>query len=869
MNKSDLKNFAINARLALLQRVADRAALYGIDEEKCQSRAIVASSSFHMLDGSVLSAQEVGQRNALIARISKIGYRQTMEEAAYTWFNRLIAIRYMQQHSLLPVSMRVLPEAPGALPQILREAQDVSLPGVKPDQVLAMLDANRTDALYRYLLIALCNALGGWLPGMFQQITSVAELLFPAALLKADSVLGEMARLGDDCWNEIQVIGWLYQYYNTQLKDETFELLKKNVKITKDRIGAATQLFTPEWIVNYMVENSLGRLWLEGHPSETLRMKWRYYMDEAPQEPAVAARLAQLRAPYAALQPEQLTVLDPCMGSGHILVYAFDVLMDIYRSVGYTDRDAVQSIVQNNLYGLDIDDRAAQLAYFAVMMKACEYDRRFLRRGVQPHLCAIAESAPLADLSPFGPEAPLAQTLLDTFRDAKEYGSILHVPLSLADVQRLADRTAALQSGQHDTLLSMADNAQAAAAIQPLLAQAQILARQYDAVITNPPYIGRRNLSSLLCHYLDVYYPNSKMDIFAAFIEKNTALCKQNGHCAFMTPFVWLYLSSYFNLRKYLLSNTHIESFVQPEESSFQEAAVTICSFVLQKNALNYTGTYIKQSNFHDSFEQPQRLLDAISKINTSYTYFSDMNAFSYYPDLRFIYWGSIALKKAFFYGRKLEEICMPRQGMATTNNELFLRLWFEISFSKIGFNRTDENDAFNCKQKWFPYNKGGGFRKWYGNFECCINYENKGKTICDYIDNTPGARVGSNGRVINRQFFFKKSITWSDICGTAFAARACPNGFIFDVKGSSAFVSNEKYYLILSFLNNKVCSELLNTLNPTVTTQVGDLKQLPFLFTDDKEDSINLLATVQVSISRLDWDSFETSWDFKKHPMI
>lgn len=387
MNKSDLKNFAINARLALLQRVADRAALYGIDEEKCQSRAIVPSSSFHMLDGSVLSAQEVGQRNALIARISKIGYRQTMEEAAYTWFNRLIAIRYMQQHSLLPVSMRVLPEAPGALPQILREAQDVSLPGVEPDQVLAMLDANRTDALYRYLLITLCNALGGWLPGMFQQITSVAELLFPAALLKADSVLGEMARLDDDCWNEIQVIGWLYQYYISQRHDEVVDINGSAIK--KEDIPAATCLYTTDWVVRYMVENSLGRLWLEGHPNETLRMKWRYYMDEAPQEPAVAARLAQIRAPYAALQPDQLTVLDPCMGSGHILVYAFDVLMDIYRSVGYTDRDAVQSIVQNNLYGLDIDDRAAQLAYFAVMMKAC---------GMTAASCAAAFSPMCAPL---------------------------------------------------------------------------------------------------------------------------------------------------------------------------------------------------------------------------------------------------------------------------------------------------------------------------------------------------------------------------------------------------------------------------------------------------------------------------------------
>lgn len=313
MNKSDLKNFAINARLALLQRVADRAALYGIDEEKCQSRAIVPSSSFHMLDGSVLSAQEVGQRNALIARISKIGYHQTMEEAAYTWFNRLIAIRYMQQHSLLPVSMRVLPEAPGALPQILREAQDVSLPGVEPDQVLAMLDANRTDALYRYLLIALCNALGGWLPGMFQQITSVAELLFPAALLKADSVLGEMARLDDDCWNEIQVIGWLYQYYISQRHDEVVDINGSAIK--KEDIPAATCLYTTDWVVRYMVENSLGRLWLEGHPNETLRMKWRYYMDEAPQEPAVAARLAQLRAPYAALQPDQLTVLEKTLST--------------------------------------------------------------------------------------------------------------------------------------------------------------------------------------------------------------------------------------------------------------------------------------------------------------------------------------------------------------------------------------------------------------------------------------------------------------------------------------------------------------------------------------------------------------------------
>ena len=670
MNKSDLKNFAINARLALLQRVADRAALYGIDEEKCQSRAIVPSSAFHMLDGSVLSAQEVGQRNALIARISKIGYRQTMEEAAYTWFNRLIAIRYMQQHSLLPVSMRVLPEAPGALPQILREAQDVSLPGVEPDQVLAMLDANRTDALYRYLLIALCNALGGWLPGMFQQITSVAELLFPAALLKADSVLGEMARLDDDCWNEIQVIGWLYQYYNTQLKDETFELLKKNIKITKERIGAATQLFTPEWIVRYMVENSLGRLWLEGHPSETLRMKWRYYMDEAPQEPAVAARLAQIRAPYAALQPDQLTVLDPCMGSGHILVYAFDVLMDIYRSVGYTDRDAVQSIVQNNLYGLDIDDRAAQLAYFAIMMKACEYDRRFLRRGVQPHVCAIAESVPLAELSPFGAEKALAQTLLDTFRDAKEYGSILHVPLSLADIRRLADRTAALQSGQHDTLLSMADNAQAAAAVQPLLLQAQILARQYDAVITNPPYMGASGMNDKLSKFVKDNYPDAKSDLFACFIERGNEWVHPNAISCMVTMQSWMFLSSFEKMRGRILKEKNIVCLMHMENMVMGIAFGTAVTAMRNAHIPAYKGTYNQVKLCDIENEIPK---DFPVQGNRFAQVSSDN--FSKIPGAPVAYWVSPQLFSIFTDYPNIENYATPRQGLITGDNERFLRL--------------------------------------------------------------------------------------------------------------------------------------------------------------------------------------------------
>ena len=599
MNKSDLKNFAIRARSELLQRVADRAALYGVDEAKSKTRTIASSEAFHKLDGAVLTDTEIRQRNALIARVYRLGYRPAMEEAAYTWFNRFIAIKYMQEHLLLPVLQRVLPDSPGVLPQVLREAQDVSLPGVDPATVLALLDANRTDELYKLLLIALCNALSDPLPGMFEKISQTSELLFPDALLKAESVLGELAKLDADSWSDIQVIGWLYQYYNTQLKDETFELLKKNVKITKDRIGAATQLFTPEWIVRYMVENSLGRLWQEGHHDKNLRMKWRYYMDEAPQEPEVAAQLAELRRGYAALQPERLTVLDPCMGSGHILVYAFDVLMDIYRSVGYTDRDAVQSIMENNLYGLDIDDRAAQLAYFALMMKACEYDRRFLRRGVQPHVCAIAESVPVDEhlLDVFGTEKPLARQLVHTFANAKEYGSLLSVDLTQEELRRLSSRVDELESSSQKNLLAMADSAQAVAVVKPLLQQSQILAHKYDTVITNPPYMGGSGMNENLSCFVKEHYPDSKSDLFAVFMERCSELVDEKGYQAMITQHAWMFLSSYERLRANLQTHELI-NMAHLGPRAFEEIGgevVQTTAFVMQQHhTKGYKGVYAR-----------------------------------------------------------------------------------------------------------------------------------------------------------------------------------------------------------------------------------------------------------------------------------
>ena len=559
------------------------------------------------------------------------------------------------------------------------------------------------------------------------------------------------------------------------------------------------------------------------------------------------------------------------MGSGHILVYAFDVLMQIYESYGYTQRDAARSILKNNIYGLDIDKRAYQLAYFAVMMKARYYNRRILTEGIEPNLCYLHNSTALETpaLNRLGEAKKTASVMINENRYAEEYGSLMQLSISYSDLVALEEKLIEISNKEDYTnLLDIMEKEQLIATLNPIIHQSKILAQKYEVVVTNPPYAGRRNLNAKMCGYLDNVYPKSKMDLFSAFIERNLDFCINGGFSAYMTPFVWLFLSSYAALRGKLISNCSIDSFLQPEESSFQEAAVSICSFVLRNHIHSANGVYIRQSKFHNPKEQEMRFLAAAKNI-VDYKYTVCMDDFIEYPDNRFIYWAGSSLRKVFSNSVELGSVCQPRQGMATTNNELFLRLWYEISLKKIGFGRTDEEDAFLSNYKWFPYNKGGGFRKWYGNYEYCVNYENKGKTICDYIDNTPGARVGSNGRVINRQFFFKKSITWSDICGSSFAARACPNGFIFDVKGSSAFVEERLYQYILAFLNSIVSIALLNTLNPTITTQVGDLKQLPFAYSKEKALEIGPLSDNAVRLSRLDWDSFETSWGFVEHPLV
>ena len=864
MNKNAIQKFAIWARNELIAQVSQRAYQYGIDESG------FSDATADTLNGRLLTAEEKSQRQELIKQIKEKGYKQVMEEVAYTWFNRFIALRFMEVNNYLPSHIRVFSDASGAFkPEILNDVLHLDLPGLDSGKVAEYIESNDTEALYRYLLLTQCNALNSAQPVMFERMGGYTEMLLPNNILRQDSVLGHMVSdIPEEDWQDaVQIIGWLYQYYNTELKDDTFAQLKKNVKITKERIPAATQLFTPDWIVRYMVENSLGRLWVEGHPNDALKAGWKYYLEEAEQEPDVQAQLAIIREDYARLNPEDIKIIDPCMGSGHILVYAFDVLMQIYEAQGYTQRDAARLIVEKNLYGLDIDKRAYQLAYFAVMMKARQYNRRILNGEIEPNLYVIDDSAAMkCDVLDFianGNQKMRTdlQSIADDLTNAKEYGSIINV--APVDFDALFTRFEAIRTEIH-MLRDHAINF-----VLPLVRQAQVMAQKYEVVCTNPPYIGRRNLNSALCNYLDTFYPASKMDLFSTFLERNLSYCRKNYFSAYMTPFVWLFLGSYTSLREKILSSSSVCSFVQPEETSFQEAAVSICSFVLQKTHMNYRGAYIKQSTFSDPRIQAQLLQNAAASLKCEYRFDANMNSFNNFPDCRFIYWAGPGLQVSFSHGTNLGDVCQPRQGMATTNNDLFLRLWYEVSMKKVGFFCEDEDDSLKSGMKWFPYNKGGGYRKWYGNFEYFVNYENKGKTICDYIDNTPGARVGSNGRVINRQYFFHKSITWSDICGTSFAARACPTGFVFDVKGSSAFVSEQLYYHILAFLNSNVCTALLNTLNPTVTTQVGDLKQLPFIGIGNDEGRITSLAQNCVQIATDDWNSAEISWEFKKNPLV
>lgn len=883
MDKNAIKKYAVWARKELISRVAQKAQQYGITETE------MVDAGADSVNGKVLSAEEMQQRRALIAQINEKGYQQVMEEVAYTWFNRFSALRFMEVNGYLPSHVRVFTDENNAFkPQILAEALHLELDKLDKDKVYALKETEQTEELYKYLLIVQCNALNSILPGMFQTIADYTELLLPDNLLREGSVIEQMiSQIPEDNWQDaVQIIGWLYQYYNSEKKDDVFAAIKKNVKITKENIPAATQLFTPDWIVRYMVENSLGRLWVEGHPDTKTQLlptpeeqaaytagsrdpedtKWHYYLEEAQQEPQVQAQLSEISKQYADLTPEQIKVIDPCCGSGHILAYLFDVLMQIYENYGYTPRDAVASILQNNLYGLDIDDRAAQLAYFAVMMKAVRYDKRFLKRKdedgepdvPQPHVYAIEESNRIEkpDVEYFCNGKPsltdAMHTILTQLYDAKEYGSILTIPPQdwdalYARFDEVADESSFHRESIRKNLL-------------PLVRVAQTLAQKYDVVVTNPPYMGASNMNSDLSEYVKKYYPDSKSDLFAVFIEVCSRMAKQNGYQAMITQHAWMFLSSFEKLREKMML-TETVSMAHLGARAFEEIGgevVQTTSFVRVRTHIdNYKGVYCRL--IEPTTQQGKEEMFLAGKNR----YTANQDNFAKIPGSSVAYWLSrnslVNFDKVF-----LENFANSREGVTTGCNDQFLRLWYEVAFGNIGWNAKAANDTINCNFKWYKQMKGGDFRRWYGNREYVIDWENNGDRIQHFADEKTG-RIRSHN--YNLDYNFHEMLTWTNISTGKFSLRYVEEGFVFDTTSSAMFLSHRNVFYVLALMNSCVAQNYLSVLCPTLKYQPGNVVKVPYI--EKSKGDVEELSKKCVALSKDDWDSFETSWDFTRHPFI
>ena len=846
MDKNAIKKFAVWARTELIARVSLKSVEYGITEDN------IEDANADSVGGKVLTANEKKQRQALIAEINDKGYKQVMEEVAYTWFNRFSALRFMEVNGYLPSHVRVFTDEENNFkPQIITEAIHLDLDGLDMEKVYELKDAEKSEELYKYLLTVQCNALNKILPGMFQKIADYTELLLPDNLLRKGSVIQQMIELiPEDDWKDaVQIIGWLYQYYNSEKKDDVFAALKKNVKITKENIPAATQLFTPDWIVRYMVENSLGRLWLEGHPDVKEQLlpteeeqsahaagnrdpedtKWHYYLEEAEQEPEVQAQLAEIRKEYAALTPDQLKVIDPCSGSGHILAYMFDVLMKIYESYGYTTREAVASIVENNLYGLDIDDRAAQLAYFAVMMKARQYDRRFFSRGIQPHVYAIVESNHVdkfaVDYFCNGDMKLTAamDTIIKELHDAKEYGSILTV--TPQDWSVLYDRFAEITEDinmSRDTALRE---------LLPLVQVAEALAQKYETVVTNPPYMGMRNMNDKLNDFIKEKYADYKADFFSSFVIHSSEMTKKNGFCGFFTPYVWMFIQSYENMRNYLYNQATIETLIQFEYSAFEEATVPVCTFAFRNDYVKRKGCYLRLVDFRGGMEvQRQKSLEAILNHKCGFYYEQSTDDFSKIPGSPVAYWVNENVAKAFDTGKTLSSVARTRQGLASSDNNRFLKLWWEPSFVKIGFGMKNAEIAKQSRRKWFPCNKGGEFRKWYGNNVYVVNWENDGKEMLEYA----AKLYGSPTRTIkNIAYYFQGGMTWGTITSGKLSMRHSPVGFIPEHAGGMIPLLHwgEKEEYLLGMMNSNTAMLFLSFLSPTLRFTEGPVGLVPILY--------------------------------------
>ncbi len=820
MDKNSIKKYAVWARRELIERVTQKALKYGITVRDH------GDPKTDSVGGHLLSDTEKKQRAALISKIKEQGFGQVMEEAAYTWFNRFTALRFMEVNGYLPSRVRVFTDADNNFnPQILAEAIDLELDGLDMEKVYSLKDANKKEELFKYILIVQCNALSNVLPVMFQTVDDYTELLLPDYLLRDGSVIQQMIELipEEDWKDQVQIIGWLYQYYNTELKEKVFADLKKNIKITRENIPVATQLFTPDWIVRYMVENSLGRLWLEGHPNDSLKAEWKYYLDEAEQEADVQKRLGEIRKGYAALTPEDILCIDPCMGSGHILCYLFDIFIRIYGEYGYTAQEAVPLIIEKNLWGLDIDERAAQIAYFSVMMKARQYDKRFLVRKdengkpdiPQPHVHCPKD-----------------------YDDGEEFGSLITVE----ELEPMPHETKeiTLFAEKYERQLNRWNFRRA-------------LAQKYHVVVTNPPYMGVGNMNGKLSEFIKKNYPDSKSDLFACFINRGFNFLKPNGYNCMVTMQSWMFLSSFEKMRTKLLSRHTLSTLMHMENMVMGIAFGTAVSIFRVPNIVGYKGTYNHiqtkdiQNDSPAEFPVPGNRFAQISSDN-----------FSKIPGSPIAYWLTPPMFRAFQDGVRLGQIADSKQGIATANNNHYLRLWFEVSRDNIKLDTASHEDAAQAKEKWYPYNKGGEFRKWYGNNDFVVNWQNDGLEL----------RGDKKAVLRNPSFYFKPCFSWSLVSSSVAAFRYKPSGHIFDVAGMSCF-SKEHLFFLLGLCNSKVVMAILKVIAPTINYQCGDIANIPVIWGGNDINVIESMVKQNVEISKQDWDYFECSWDFEGHPLI
>ncbi len=848
MQTQAIEKFSMWARNKLREGVEQRAYDYALDPAAPNAEPKDATT----VNGRVLSNEERAMRTELAGRIERDGYASFVEEMAYTWFNRMVAIRFMELHDYLPSLVRIFSSAADGAefsPQALSEALTVAIDGLDRDRVFACMDAADDEALFRELLLAQCNELAGFLPRVFGRVGGADALMLPANLLKPEGVPAHM--VGDipvELWDDVEILGWMYQFYNAELKAN---FLSSKRKASPEDLAPATQVFTPDWIVRYKVDNTLGRLWMLNHPDSHLPQ----YANESDSSKRLMEFFIKPDEDHEEFirvaSPEDITFCDPACGSGHILVYAFKMLMAIYEESGYRTRDIPELILTKNLSGMEIDPRAAQIASLALAMCAREHDRRFFSRNVKVNICVLRDVEINADALLL--TSPLRQKpeLLDTLAHLGEVGS-LFAPMS--------DDITALEIDLRESMTDDLFAAKANENAQTALNLCKVLGRRFDLVVANPPYLGSGKFNTFMSKWVGKHYPNTKNDLCTAFIERIMQMLNPNGLAGITGTNSWMFLSSFEALRNILIDQYDIVSLVQLSVHGFKGIAAQVCTGVFsQAHTAGARGAYIRLNDFDHHSLQESKTLEAIHNPACGWFYRADATTFHDIPGCPIAYWASEAANACFAHFPAIRDIAYGCNGMTTGNNDLFLRAWFEVASNSICRNAHNQTEATQSNLTWFPYNKGGDFRRWYGNEDWVINWRNNGEDVRAYGHLVPRSQ----------QYMYLSSISWSKISSARAAFRAKPAGQLFDVAGLSLFSSAVDSDLLIAFCNSSVATSLLAMLSPTLNFEVGSVCSLPFAKADEKKSTLESLARATISLSKVDWDSRETSWDFKRNPLV